>query len=82
MIRALDTILRDTRYAVRSFRRSPSFVLTVATTIALGLGINTALFTLFNAYVLRPIAVHDPYDLYTLTSTTRAGRAHAFTWEE
>ena len=82
MIRAFDTILRDTRYAVLSLRRSPLFILTVAATIALGLGINTALFTLFNAYVLRPIAVRDPYNLYTLTSTTRAGQAHAFTWEE
>jgi predicted permease len=79
---ALETTLLDVRYALRIFRRSPTFVLTVAVTIALGLGINITLFTLFNAYVLRPIAVHDPYSLYTFTWTTRAGHAHAFSWDE
>src|SRR5262245_23722810 len=72
----------DIRYALRTFRRTPGFVLTVAATIALGLGVNMALFTLFNAYVLRPIPVRDPYDLYTFTWTTRGGRQHAFSWDE
>ena len=75
-------MLLDVRYALRGFRRSPGFVVTVAATIALGLGINLALFTLFNAYVLRPIPVRDPYSLYTFTWTTRAGRQHAFSWDE
>lgn len=79
---ALETTLQDVRYAVRTFRRSPGFVLTVAATIALGLGINIALFTLFNAYVLRPNPIRDPYNLYTFTWTTRASRAHAFSWDE
>ena len=77
-----ESTLLDVRFALRSFRHSPAFVLTVAATIALGLGINTALFTLFNAYVLRPIPIRDPYSLYTFTWTTRAGRAHAFSWDE
>jgi hypothetical protein len=79
---AFESTLQDVRYGLRSFRHSPAFVLTVAATIALGLGINTALFTLFNAYVLRPIPIRDPYSLYTFTWTTRAGRAHAFSWDE
>ncbi|MBV9036528.1 MAG: hypothetical protein JO182_18715, partial [Acidobacteriaceae bacterium] len=68
--------------ALRSFRRSPGFVLTVAGTIALGLGLNTALFTAFNAYVLRPLSIHDPYSLYRFTWTNRAGQEHAFSWPE
>jgi PadR family transcriptional regulator len=55
-----ETTLQDIRYALRSLRRSPGFVLTVSVTIALGLGLNLALFTLFNAYVLRPISIRDP----------------------
>jgi putative ABC transport system permease protein len=57
-------------------------VLTVAATIALGLGINVALFTLFNAYVLRPIPIRDPDTLYTFIWRTRAGGVHAFSWDE
>jgi len=79
---AFETTFLDVRYALRAFRRSPGFVLTVAATIALGLGINMALFTLFNAYVLRPIPIRDPYSLYTFTWTTRAGREHTFSWDE
>jgi predicted permease len=81
-IPSLDTALQDIRYALRSFRRSPVFVFTVTATIALGLGINTALFTLFNGYVLRPIAVRDPYSLYGFTWTDRAGDGHLFSWPE
>ena len=77
-----ETTLLDVRYALRTFRRSPGFVLTVAGTIALGLGVNTALFTLFNAYVFRPLPILDPDSLYTFTWTTRDGRAHAFSWDE
>ena len=56
-ISVIETLFRDIRYALRGFRRAPLFALTVIATISLGLGINTAVFTIFNAYVLRPIAV-------------------------
>jgi len=81
-IESFETTLQDIRYALRSFRRSPGFVLTVSGTIALGLGLNLALFTLFNAYVLRPISIHDPYSLYSFTWADRQGRGHAFSWDE
>jgi predicted permease len=77
-----ETTMQDVRYALASFRRSPGFVLTVSGTIALGLGLNAALFTLFNAYVLRPVSIHDPYSLYSLAWTDRTGRGHAFSWDE
>ena len=57
-------------------------MLTVSGTIALGLGLNLALFTLFNAYVLRPISIRDPYSLYSFTWADRQGRGHAFSWNE
>ncbi len=78
----IETAFRDIRYALRSFRRNPLFMLTVIGTIALGLGLNTALFTIFSTYVLRPLSVRDLYSLYSFTWTNRAGRGHAFSWRE
>ena len=60
----LETIFQDVRYAIRILVRNPAYTGTAVITLGLGLGLNTALFTLFNAYVLRPFAVHDPGSLY------------------
>src|SRR5580692_9971724 len=49
----LESLIQDLRYALRGFLRAPAFAATVVGTIGLALGLNTALFTLFNAYVLR-----------------------------
>jgi putative ABC transport system permease protein len=78
----VDTVWQDVRYAVRTLRRSPTFAATVIATIALGLGVNTAVFTIFNAYVLTPFAISDPYTLYEFGWTTQSGRVHRFSWEE
>jgi predicted permease len=81
-VNLIATMFQDVRYALRGFRRSPVFVMTVVATIALGLGIDTALFTIFNAYYLRPVAVADPHSLYAIAWMDRAGGAHDFTWPE
>src|ERR1051326_4186567 len=60
----VESLLQDLRYAVRGFLRQPAFALTVVGTIGLALGLNTTLFTVFNAYVLRPLSVRDPSSLY------------------
>jgi predicted permease len=78
----IETTWRDMRYAMRGFRRSPTFALTVVATIALGLGVITTLFTVLNAFYLRPIAVHDPYSLYEIFWMDRAGVGHDFSWPE
>jgi putative ABC transport system permease protein len=80
--RLIEDALADVRYAVRSFRRTPVFALTVVATIALPLGLNTALFTIFNAYVFRPVAVSDPNSLYQYSWTDRRGATHSFSWAE
>src|SRR5579862_8880328 len=78
----IETLVQDARYALRGIRRSPGFALTVAATLALGLGLNTTLFTIFNAYVLRPLAVRDPYSLYRFTWMNRNGENDRFSWHE
>ena len=78
----IEALLQDIRYSIRGFRRAPGFALTVVATIALGLGLNTTLFTVFNAYVLRPLAMRDPYSLYRFTWMNRRGNGHLFSWQE
>lgn len=75
-------MLRDIRYALRSLRGAPAFAITVVLTLGIGLGLNTTLFTLFNAYVLRPFAVNDPYSLYNFEWRTTRGAGAGLTWEQ
>ena len=78
----LLSLWQDVRYALRGFRRTPGFVLTVVATIALGLGLNTTVFTFFNTYVLQPLSVRDPHSLYQFTWRKANGDGHQFTWQE
>jgi predicted permease len=78
----LESWKQDIRYAARGLRRSPCFTITAIGTIALGLGLNTTLFTVLNAYVLRPHAVHDPYSLYSFTWYAKNGAGHFFSRQE
>jgi predicted permease len=59
----LESIVRDLRYAIRSLESRPAFTLTVIATLALGIGANTAIFTLVDALVLRPLPVPHPEQL-------------------
>ena len=74
-------MLHDILYAIRGFRRAPGVALTVIVTIGLALGLNTTMFTIFNAYVLRPFDVRDPYSLYTLAWATK-GRQRSLSFTE
>ncbi len=64
-----DTLSQDVQYALRGFLRAPAFVAAVTGTIGLGLGINAAVFTVFNVYVLRPFPVRDSASLYEVSSS-------------
>lgn len=57
---------QDIRYGLRSVHRAPAFAATAALTLAIGLGLNGALFTVFNTFVLQPIAAQDPQSLYEI----------------
>ena len=60
-------ILNDIRFAARLLARDPLFTLAAAATLALGIGANTAIFSLAEATLLRPVRVANPHDLVTLT---------------
>ncbi len=80
--RLIEDAVADVRYALRGFRRTPAFVLAVVSTIALPLGLNTAIFTIFDAYVLRPVPIREPGSVYEYTWTNRSGMGHSFSWPE
>ena len=65
----MNTLLQDIRYALRQLRRSPGFTLTVIVTLALGIGANTAIFTLVQGILLRSLPVSDPARLYRIGDT-------------
>src|SRR6202040_3947465 len=56
----MAAILRDLRYSLRTLRRSPVFLAVAVLSLALGIGANTAIFTLINQLILQPLPVRDP----------------------
>ena len=66
----LEVFLQDIRYALRQLGRSPGFALTAIVTLALGIGANTAIFTLVEGILLRSLPVADPARLYRIGDRT------------
>jgi hypothetical protein len=77
----LETMWQDVRYAARTLRRSPGFTAVAVLSLALGIGANTAIFTLINALMLRSLPVSHPEQLVELLSRYPGEpRLSSFSW--
>ena len=67
----METLVQDTRHALRRLRKSPAFTITTVLTLALGIGATTSIFTLVHAVLLKSLAVANPGELYRLGKEAR-----------
>ena len=75
----LDDLARDLRYGLRALRRNPLFASVAVLTLALGIGANTAIFSMADAVLFRTLPVSNPRDLVMLRQRGPAGDIFPFT---
>jgi predicted permease len=79
----MGTLFQDLRFALRQLRKAPSFTATAVLTLALGIGANTAIFSLVNSLLLKPLPVANPKQIMTLVPRENNGPlGQTLSWNE
>src|SRR3954466_5406089 len=73
-------LVQDLRYALRQLRHAPGFALTVALTLALSVGVATAVFCVIDAVILRPLPYAHPERIVAIGTTSRSGYQQPASW--
>jgi putative ABC transport system permease protein len=76
----LDNLRQDLRYAWRSYVKAPGFTLLVMTTLALGIGASTAIFSIVNGILLKPLPFPEPDRLMWITEANKSGNSISVSW--
>src|SRR5687768_9857156 len=76
-LRLVDEVRADLRYAARTLRRSPGFTVAAVVSLALGIGANTAIFSLLDVLVFKPLPVREPRTLVQIMTAGEDGRLEA-----
>src|SRR5215813_12237775 len=77
-----ENLWKDLRYAGRQFARNPLFTLVAVASLAIGIGANTAIFSVLNAVMLKSLSVRDPQTLVMLSDPDQSGVSSGLTTGE